>query len=297
MLTDLSRTYLEHLDAIVAGRLAVEADIARVIKAVRQELAKTDGEFTPEQTDAGLVLTVVSGNDDEFRWYSLTLKWTIESGWPELGFELKDLPPQLFEHYFSRIELPTFDRRQLLSNPVETCLRAWRSARALLDPATESAEFDLRHSGVMLLRTISRGLVPKLKKLPDTVEVTSAGATSSDGDRVFPAYVEWSVRVGEDEYEWCLTFDPVFGKGGTPWLALVVCEGHTWLKSVGGATQPEEYHGDPVVADFTPQLRAVLSEEQPAGDVAAEISEACLRLYKGLVAGQAPGTRPSKPRK
>ena len=255
-LSELARTYLEHLDAINAGWRALNADLPMILRAAGDQLT-AQGE--PVAT---------TGASIERTWPADTagLSFTLRLHW-DAGEPLRpwltlnesgghDEVPEPLRHLLDaallgswRAALPTIDTTALFEDPVATLLEAWSEGVRAVEAANRSADLARRLEAYALLTAVSNrlgGESEALGALNAQLARRPGDVLAGDG---WPAYVQVDWVHDEVQYAWDLVYAP---KGPRLWLVLY--DGRNLQRELPLATPVRYQDRFPILGDFTAHL-------------------------------------------
>ena len=280
-LSPLTRTYLDHLDAINAGWNALNADIPLVLRAVADHLA---GQGEPVHLGTGGI---------ERRWaaptaglpFTLRLMWSPAdplrpaltlnetAGHNEVPEPLRHLLDEALLAQW-RADLPAVATDALLEDPVQTLLSAWGQGTAAVEQARASQDLAERLAGYALLTAVSN----RLGGCSEDLAARSGQLARRPGDVLaepgWPAYVQVDWIQGGLQYAWDLVYVPQEQR-----LWLVLYDGRNLGVDLPLATPVRYQDRFPVLADFS----HLLGTADPAGS-AQEITAAWLARMSELSA-------------
>jgi len=265
-LSQLARTYLDHLDAINAGWSALNADLPLVLRAVADVLS---GQGEPVHLGATSI---------ERQWAAPTsgLPFTLRLTWSpadplgptmtlnETGGHTE--VPEPLRHLIDedllsswRAALPCIDTHALLDDPVEVLLASWHQATAAVEQARQSTALADRASGYALLTAVSN----RLGGHKDALTSQNAQLARRPGDVLadagWPAYVQVDWLFQGLQYAWDLVYVPADSH-----LWLVLYDGRNLGRQLPLATPVRYLDRFPILADFSQHLGA--EDPQMAAD-------------------------------
>jgi hypothetical protein len=290
-LSELARTYLEHLDAINAGWAALNADIPLILQAVTDQLSaegqpvSCPGGVSIERawpaSTAGLSfrLRLLWSPGDPLR-PRLTLNETV--GHDEIPEPLKHLLDRALLASW-RGALPSIDLASLQADPLPTLLEAWSRGVQAVEAARDSAELETRLRGYALLTAVSN----RVGGESDALVALQAQLARRPGDVLadegWPAYVQVDWVHNEMQYAWDLVYVPT-----GPRLWLVLYDGRNLRRELPLATAVRYQDRFPILGDFTSMLDEP-NQETAANTIVSGWISLIERLRRGAEAGGEPG--------
>ncbi len=270
--SELGGLYLEHFEAIDAGRRAFAQDLDAVLAAVKLRLQQA-GETRLELGEEGLQGRFSLLRDSELR---LVLRWAGESarptfalqGWDELDRALQCLFPEGWDGWSE----PTLAKASaLLADPVSECCRAWHSARGDVDRFLAAEDTAWRLCGwavvVHVLERVRRALATG--EIEDSELDRDLGAPQwEDEAGGWPCFVQVDSTVAGGSIEWWVGL----GMGASDPRAMIWCRPSEEIQEAAGRVLGSKRRKDESVEDWGPLLREVVEQKRSAEEVAEVVA-------------------------